>query len=542
MPTTTLRSLSLLATALAAALASACGGAAPGEEDLLDNDDLTSLTAVEKALSFDSYVDLPASTADAQIDQAVHASLRAAFGAFRTAGVGLNDRELRHNLDPSKYVKTALTLASGASQTRYVRVRYHYTDRAVVAKGDASRTTMKIATLAPDYQTNRIAELLDTDGCSDGGHEAAEFRDAAWYIFNPNTSRCLQANAAEQKAIDAERTALTLAAGQIGPKEARRLFFPALVKLDPVAGAPLKYPEYDRLLGLTLASKSKLIVQGINGQLADWADPNAVKGLDDEGYTEFLKQLRIILAARPELKTTSVSGGTDLFHYTVEGKQVTAGWSDLFKWNLDGAGFPSGFSSYAQQRALLQAVYDKVFQKQIVFQAPMVVKSGATSKKITVEVRMYYGDDGSSSEPFRAAFKEADVFVYNGHSYIGHGPMDPGNFRASDFKKGYQILVFDSCVSFNYYEKGFIDLKSGTRNLDLITNGLASATSDSGGSMGRLVAALIDGKGNSYPQVLKAAQFAEGWGSYTGDALRVVDGELDNPWTPQKRPFTLTAQ
>jgi hypothetical protein len=227
----------------------------------------------------------------------------------------------------------------------------------------------------------------------------------------------------------------------------------------------------------------------------------------------------------------------------VNSKLVTATWNDLFKWNLDRTGYPAGVSGYTAQRALLTDVYNKLFQKQIVFQAPMKVTSGSTVKNITIELRMFYGDDGESSEPFRKAFKEADVFVYNGHSYIGHGPMDPGNFRASDFPNRYQILVFDSCVSFNYYEKGFIDMHpGGTRNLDIITNGLESATSDSGGSMGRLMAALLDGKGSNYTQVLKASQFKEGWGSYSGDALRVVDGELDNVWTPARRPYTLSAR
>jgi hypothetical protein len=58
--------------------------------------------------------------------------------------------------------------------------------------------------------------------------------------------------------------------------------------------------------------------------------------------------------------------------------------------------------------------------------------------------------------------------------------------------------------------------------------------------MGRFVGSLIDGKINSYYRVLKAAQFTDQeaytWG---GDALRVVDGEVDNKYKPKVTPITL---
>ncbi len=522
----------------------ACGPAQDVSEQSAD--DLTSLTAVEKTVSFDSYLDVPASMSDTAIEQAVHTSLRVAFGAFRTNQVGLNDRELHGNLDPKAFIKVPMTLVSGTTSKNYVRVKYHYTDRAVVPVSLSSRSTFGLATLAADYQS-RIGDVLDKAGCSDGGHETTEFRADAWYIFNPTTYTCQRAIGAEQKAIATERAALR-DASKLGPVEAQRLFFPTIATFTSVAGAPTEYPEYDRLWGIG-STKTKFVVQGINGQLADWADPNATRGLDDEGYHEFMKQLRVILAGHPELKLVS-SENVDLVHYNVGGTAVSATWGDLFAWELDG-NFPAAARTASARQTLRQNVYDNVFQHQLIFQAPFTVstakakgsKKPNVSKTVTLEVRMYYGDDGSSSEPFRAAFGDADVFVYNGHSYIGHGPMDPGNFSASDFPNKYQIFVFDSCVSFNYYEKGFFEMHpGGSKNLDVITNGLESATSDSGGSMGRLIATLIDGKGKSYTSILKAAQFQEGWGSGSGDALRVVDGELDNAWTPATKPMTVTAK
>jgi hypothetical protein len=57
--------------------------------------------------------------------------------------------------------------------------------------------------------------------------------------------------------------------------------------------------------------------------------------------------------------------------------------------------------------------------------------------------------------------------------------------------------------------------------------------------MGRFVGAIIDGKLNTYKDILAAAQFT-GYGYEWGqDALRVVDGELDNKWKPTVTPITI---
>ncbi|MBI2391224.1 MAG: hypothetical protein HYV09_16665 [Deltaproteobacteria bacterium] len=58
--------------------------------------------------------------------------------------------------------------------------------------------------------------------------------------------------------------------------------------------------------------------------------------------------------------------------------------------------------------------------------------------------------------------------------------------------------------------------------------------------MGRFVGALIDGKQRSYSELLKAAEFTGLGYSWGKDALRVVDGELDNLYSPAKKPITLT--
>ena len=53
------------------------------------------------------------------------------------------------------------------------------------------------------------------------------------------------------------------------------------------------------------------------------------------------------------------------------------------------------------------------------------------------------------------------------------------------------------------------------------------------------VAYFIDGKQNSYKDILKAAQFTYFGYDWGMDALRVVDGELDNKYKPSRTPITV---
>ena len=104
---------------------------------------------------------------------------------------------------------------------------------------------------------------------------------------------------------------------------------------------------------------------------------------------------------------------------------------------------------------------------------------GAAAKPFTIQLLTYFGADGDSAQHKRA-IKNSDVFVYNGHSYIGYGPLDPSNFSASDFPSTYQVLVVNGCVSFNYYDHYFQLKPGGTKTLDTITNGLESWVNGSG--------------------------------------------------------------
>ena len=208
-------------------------------------------------------------------------------------------------------------------------------------------------------------------------------------------------------------------------------------------------------------------------------------------------------------------------------------WRDLENWQLNQTGYPAGFSSWTDQQALREAVADKLAKHWLRFEQPVKVQIGAADPtEVTVVINTYYGAE-TSDAPHRHALQSSDVVIYNGHSYIGTGPLDPGRYSPSDFPDSYQIFFFNSCVSFNYYEKDFFQMhEGGTKNLDMVTNGLESWVNGSGPSVGRFVAMLLNGKQASYKELLEETAR----GSYPTevgiDGLRVVDGELDNDYSP----------
>jgi hypothetical protein len=113
----------------------------------------------------------------------------------------------------------------------------------------------------------------------------------------------------------------------------------------------------------------------------------------------------------------------------------------------------------------------------------------------------------------------------------------------TDFPSSYQVFFFNSCVSFNYYEKDFFTMhQGGTKNLDMVTNGLESWVNGSGPSVGRFVASLLNGQQLSYKDLLVETAKGAPSTDVGQDALRVVDGEVDNTYSPKKTKIVVTAK
>ena len=232
------------------------------------------------------------------------------------------------------------------------------------------------------------------------------------------------------------------------------------------------------------------------------------------------------------LATDAGTEAVDLTNFTLKsGKKIA---SPSFKDLVALHNGNSALNLSSDDSADLEAQFgDRIFRKWFAVERTVSVKSGdSAAHDVGVQFLVYFGAE-SDGAPHHYATKNSDVFLYNGHSYIGYGPLDPSNFTAADFPKSYQILWIDGCVSYNYYNHDYVPLKDGgTKNLDLITNGIEAPAWHSGHAMAAWLNALFNGKNATYKDLLLAASDTE--------ALRVVDGELDNVFTPAKFPMTIT--
>jgi hypothetical protein len=499
-------------------------------------DDLSSVTARTRTLHFAGYVYVSPTASASQILSTVKHQTQSAFGALRTATIGVETRELSA-VDPSTFVKTTVKVVDPTKPTdpgdSMVRVDYQYTDTALVPVTMATRSSLSMGVLNGDYQSQQARVLKE---CTTNDKEANEFASDIWYVFQPSLSTCTAAIGAEQKKIDADKAKLPQ--GVVPASEVARLYIPVTASLAPKSTTSgTTYPEYDRLYSGGVQA-NKLVVGMVSGLMADWASGEVHATADDPGYDMWFEGLREIRKVRA-FKLVTIEPQEDLTTFTVGTQTVKmpGGFDDIMKMELDGT-YPAGVS-YANQKALREAAADKLLKHWLTFDAPVSVKIGSNSaKSFTIELQTYFGAEEDPT-PHKRAIKTSDVFVYNGHSYIGYGPLDPSNFTASDFPKSYQVIVVNGCISFNYYDHYFGLKSGGTANLDTITNGLESWVDGSGPAMGRLVASLVDGKQNSYSTILKAAQFewqAYSWGK---DALRVVDGETDNKYKRTTTPITV---
>jgi hypothetical protein len=169
------------------------------------------------------------------------------------------------------------------------------------------------------------------------------------------------------------------------------------------------------------------------------------------------------------------------------------------------------------------------------------------TRRVTIELRSFFGQEDGTPEArqhaqwrYLEAFWHGDVFLYNGHSHFGHGPLEPNLYGPQNFNDRYQVYLINSCISFNYYQQDFFWKKpGGSKNLDLVTNGLPSYVNDSGVSTARLLLGLIDGKQRSFEELLNGMRL-DFPGEPAYDPMRVADGELDNTFSQSRTPLTVT--
>jgi hypothetical protein len=514
----------LLLSVTASSLLAVCAAACSNDGAVTSDDDLTSVTARERALEFQGIVYVKPGAADSTIAKAVQEQTRTAFGSLRTQQVAVNTRELKA-VDPATFKRREVTVIDtahpNAAPEKMLEVRYTYRDRAIVPVAMARRSSLPAAVMHPDYAQQTARVLRE---CTSNDKEAREFSDMLWYSFDVTVKTCQKAIKEEQDAIDAARQALDDPRHQVTRLEVERLYIPVTVSFGPdKTQRGSTFPDYHRLFSGGV-KKDKLVV----GLLLGYIDHEKPKFPNkDFGYSEWMKTLDEIFAVRKfSLVDTRPDVGLKEFKLA-SGKIVRdVTMQDFIRMELDDKGYPEGLNQ-AEHVELKRMFADRVEKHWLTFEAPVKVKiGGGAERDFGIQLLTYFGSE-DGVEPFKFVYKNADVVVYNGHSYVGEGPMDPGNFKPEDFPPSYQIFFFDSCVSFNYYEKDYFSLKSGgTKNLDLITNGMEAPADESGPAQGRFIASLISGREPSYRALLE--QMPE------TDSMRVVDGEVDNEYSPDK--------
>lgn len=512
-------------------LFSACLDASPEAAD--PSDDLTSVDGVEHVIDFDAYVDVGAGASDEVAKGAIHRQVKSALGALREQGIGIADRDAVRNLASIQLTRTRMSVRGGAA---FDRVRYHYRDQALVERTQLPSGPVDLVMMQGDYIA-RSASYQPS--CVDEATDA----DSLWYHYAPKRSSCKTRITAEQNAINAEKTALGNPALEIGTTEANRLFFPTRATLTPVAAAPTLWPEHDQLWGFAGdTSRTKIVVYAFFGVDSDEANPA------DSGLVEYLRFQRELRAKLPALRVTETQPGAMLLDFYVDGQKIpNVTWADVERWVVDKTGFPAAVGSDTAKRAqLMNQVIAAFSERWIVWSMPMRATKNGVERQMTVEIRTWHGwEDGSPDIRQRArwryleAFWHSDVFAYTGHSHFGHGPLEPWEYSGANFPDRYQVLLFNSCLSFNYYDEDFLAMHPrGKDKLDVVVNGLPAYWQGMGEASAKYVVGVLSGT-QSWRQVLTSMAVNLPWQSGY-DPMRAVNGELGNAFNPAQGAITLT--
>lgn len=508
-------------------------------------DELTSATGRVATIEWDSFVYVSPDADTATIQRAIQLQVKSAIGALRQPEIAIQDRDALHNLDPAGWRRESLTIAG--STDRVQRVRYHYRDtallrRPITTSPDAGAMVMRAQTLQipllfGDY-VGRANTLRPV--CSDDQSTAA---DSLWFHFTPQMASCRAAIAAEVNALNAANARTPAADGQVTRAEVNRSFVTVRADLRPQSAAAVKYPEYDRLWGFG-SDRTMLVVYAFFGVDSD------IRNSHDNSLVEFMRFLATVRGRFPGFRVTSTRPYASLLDYQVGAQGVTVDYTDVARWITDDAGYPAAVGSdMALREQLRQQVIDRFAERWIYWDLPVRVTRNGQTRDVTVQLRTYWGyEDGDPDRRQAARWRylegmfHGDVFLYQGHSHFGHGPLEPTGYNSSNFPPDrYQVMMVNSCVSFNYYDTDFLAMHpGGSQNLDIIVNGLPAYWTRMGEASGKAVIGLIDGDNKSWESILRSMVVTPSWAPRGYDPLRAVNGEEDNAFDPARGRLTVT--
>lgn len=260
-------------------------------------------------------------------------------------------------------------------------------------------------------------------------------------------------------------------------------------KLKRLENTKLTYPEYDMLYGNN--GNGKVMKTSIFlGYIDDLKNLTTVNRQDNGYYA-----LEYIEEALDELG------------YTVTEKK-------------------DAFREYADGRTVKGINFYRIYSKEI---------TTKTGDKITSEVELMLSDtdinseDGTFHNYLIPAMIDSDIIAYDGHSGLGAN-LSLDWLPTFSFKpKKYQMIYFNGCSSYPYFNGNYFDAKGGTKYMDLLTSGLPTLTDTSGPNMMAFVEPFLKGSVQSYQKLLSQIELSNG----ENDTYLVgVNGDEDNVFQP----------
>ncbi len=379
------------------------------------------------------------------------------------------DNQLLHLYGPMS-VATAYGVPKGEHVTKITklekqddgyRIRYDYEGTIQVKKGPRTKYTVTLPR-SPDEEFIYAAGLnkKEVNLCTDDHYNSY---DDFWYFWNPRMPKC--------------------------PLEEGKHYDLVTGDLERIPNTKLSYPEYSRLVN----PKTQTIPIYV------------FFGKDDEDQND----------------------------NPMTSKDLNAKTYRAFRRDLIKLGFP-------EPRSLDQEEIETVLNRQPIVK-PFAEVTELEAERATLRIVLYFGNTGidENSDAFHYFYKTANeqaaVMIYDGHSGLG-GHLDPEaieerhGFKMKMARNRYQIFFFNSCTSYSYYNSLYFyrkakrSVRDQTRNLDILTQGLAAEFDVHSKSNLALIKAVgLWAKNKKAPSYQKLADQMD------QNSLFGINGDEDNP-------------
>ncbi len=338
---------------------------------------------------------------------------------------------IRPAVPKNDHVLTITSTLPVSGRTDTFEVSYHYSGTVVMTAGASGYYTLYLPIRPRTIATDAIsANNPDSpNACTDAGETDPEY---FWYFWSPERAGCRLVEGRDYVRVNAAFT----------------------WKTDPTSGKTKTYPEYDRLV--QSRDGKKIIPLSVLIGKFDGNAPGRPLKSKDPGAEQFAKlraQLIEMGFSESEIKKKDMKA---IMRAQKKDGEIRRGSSV--------SGYP----------------FARLFTKE--------------TREGTLEVRLFYGDSADASASaffvlYEDSLKNDAMMVYDGHSGLGdylsleNLKKDRGMTPKSD-PSIYQIFFFNSCTSYAYYNDSYFRWKAsaadpkGTKQLDILTNGLATGYTD----------------------------------------------------------------